>query len=272
MANPCNLQTIGKALCVMSIALILCSCDDGKQKQEVAQKKEDFLSKFDPKLKIVRDSLIAEITSVDGDISKVKKLKRGFNQESAKEFAQQKINRLQEQKNELTAHVSRIDAETEKGVMLREMNQIDGGGTTRSTNRKLLEESEKALAESRKMTKTLESEFGGSVSQSSTTTTDASATPPAEPIEPIGEKSSPLDLVDKNSINNSFVVRGLTANDVLNVRTGSSARHPVVAKLPNGARGIHLMGESVQNGETLWVLVRIGSVTGWVNRQFLVAE
>jgi len=113
--------------------------------------------------------------------------------------------------------------------------------------------------------------------QKSPRTTDAIDTTPAEPIEirralPIGEKSSPLDLIDKNSINNSFVVRGLTANDVLNVRTGSSARHPVVAKLPNGARGIHLMGESVQNGETLWVLVRIGSVTGWVNRQFLVEE
>ena len=113
--------------------------------------------------------------------------------------------------------------------------------------------------------------------QKSPKITDASDTTPAEPIEirralPIGEKSSPLDLVDKNSINISFVVRGLTANDVLNVRTGSSARYPVVAKLPNGARGIHLMGESVQNGETLWVLVRIGSVTGWVNRQFLVAE
>ena len=70
----------------------------------------------------------------------------------------------------------------------------------------------------------------------------------------------------------TFVVDGLKSNDSLNVRTGPSAKHPVVATLFNGDRGIQIVGEPVQNGETLWVPVRLPDIAGWVNRRFLLKE
>lgn len=263
MANPCDLQTIGKAICVVSSVLILCSCD-GKQKQEVAQKTEDFLSKFDPKLKTVRDGLIAEIASVDENISKVKKLKRGFNQESAKEIAQQKINRLQEQKNELTAHLSRIDAEAEKGVMLREMNQIDGGGTVSSTNRELLEESEKTLAESRKMTQTLENEFGGSVSQSNTSHISQAQQTALRPSPPSVSQNSTQFTVQL------YRVCNIAPGSYLSIRSRPQLNGDIVARIPVTATGIEVVGEAVNADTVQWAPIRYGRLTGFANSNNLM--
>jgi hypothetical protein len=70
----------------------------------------------------------------------------------------------------------------------------------------------------------------------------------------------------------TFIVDGLKSNDSLNVRTGPSTKHPVVATFVNGDRGIQIVGEPVQNGETLWVPVRVPDIAGWVNRRFLLKE
>ena len=89
---------------------------------------------------------------------------------------------------------------------------------------------------------------------------------------PAGQQAPPLKPFYDLQRVTSFDVSGLKLNDSLNVRTGPSAKHPVVATLLNGKRGIQIVGEPVQNGETLWVPVRFEGVDGWVNRQFLVEE
>ncbi|MEI6398963.1 MAG: hypothetical protein WCO71_09350, partial [Pseudomonadota bacterium] len=180
----------------------------------------------------------------------------------------QKINRLQEQKNELTAHVSRIDAETEKGVMLREMNQIDGGGTARTTNRELLEESEKALVESRKMTKTLESEFGGSVSQSSTNHISQAQQPPQQ----TALRTSPPDVSQSST---PFTVQlyrvcNVAPGSHLRIRNKPQLDGEVVARIPVTATGIEVVGEVLNADAIQWAPIRYGRLSGFVNSKNLM--
>ena len=116
-----------------------------------------------------------------------------------------------------------------------------------------------------------------SVSRHQTDGAVTSDTPDVPPVEirralPAGQQAPPLKPFYDLQRVTSFVVSGLKLNDPLNVRTGPSAKHPVVATLLNGKRGIQIVGEPVQNGETLWVPVRFEGVDGWVNRQFLVEE
>ena len=263
MANPCDLQTIGKALCVVSSVLILCSCD-GKQKQEVAQKTEDFLSKFDPKLKTVRDSLIAEIAAVNENIKTVENLKRGFNQGSAKEIAQTKIDQLKNQKNELTARLSRVDEEAQKGVMLRELNQIDGGGTVSLTSRELIEEAERTLAESRKMTRTLESEFGGSVRQSNTKTLPMAPQTVPQP--------STSDAVPKSTqfTEQLYRVCNIAPGSYLSIRSRPQLNGDIVARIPVTATGIEVVGEAVNADTVQWAPIHYGRLSGFVNSNNLM--
>ncbi len=68
----------------------------------------------------------------------------------------------------------------------------------------------------------------------------------------------------------SYVVSGVPAGDVLNVRSQASAQSAVIARLASGARVQNLGCQ--QRGQTRWCRIRtIGGVdvTGWVNGRYL---
>ncbi len=62
-----------------------------------------------------------------------------------------------------------------------------------------------------------------------------------------------------------YVVAGVAADDVLNVREGPGVEHPIVAELAPDATGVLTTGFAAGD----WWEVQIGEVIGWVNSTFL---
>jgi uncharacterized protein YraI len=65
-----------------------------------------------------------------------------------------------------------------------------------------------------------------------------------------------------------FRVVGVNRPDVLNIRSGPSARHDIVGTIPPGAGGIAGLGQC-QGG---WCLIRFGSIEGWVNARYIAPD
>lgn len=65
-----------------------------------------------------------------------------------------------------------------------------------------------------------------------------------------------------------FMVAKVRSDDVLNIRSGPSAEHDIVAGLPPGSRGVAITGAC----QTVWCPVQHERGAGWVNRSFLISE
>ncbi len=65
-----------------------------------------------------------------------------------------------------------------------------------------------------------------------------------------------------------FKVANVRHDDVLNVRSGPSADHDIVAELPPGSRGIAIVSEC----RSRWCPVQVHATTGWVNSAYLAPE
>ena len=63
----------------------------------------------------------------------------------------------------------------------------------------------------------------------------------------------------------SYCVRDVALNDVLNMRSGPGASHRWVGELPPAACGIRLLGPCEGN----WCRVGRGRASGWVNMRYL---
>jgi len=61
-----------------------------------------------------------------------------------------------------------------------------------------------------------------------------------------------------------YDVVGVRSDDVLNVRAGPGARHPIVGTLAYNQTGVEVL--RAENG---WGLINIGEVTGWASLRFL---
>jgi uncharacterized protein YraI len=55
----------------------------------------------------------------------------------------------------------------------------------------------------------------------------------------------------------------------LNVRSGAGSTYPVVGRLARGTGSISSMGEIVKNGDTAWMRISAGKLSGWVNPDYL---
>ena len=69
-----------------------------------------------------------------------------------------------------------------------------------------------------------------------------------------------------------YSVVGVATGDTLNVRSGPGGNNAVTARLPNGYRGIRVIGASVMNDTTEWVPISFETQSGWVRKQYLQAE
>lgn len=115
--NPCGMVIL------IAMSVLITGCDV-RDRKEVKQKKDAFLEQFDPKLKSIRDQLLAEILKLDEGIQKLESIRRGFTQHAAKRMAEDKINYLGQERLKLANRLAQIEAEAEKGVLFREMNKI----------------------------------------------------------------------------------------------------------------------------------------------------
>jgi hypothetical protein len=68
-----------------------------------------------------------------------------------------------------------------------------------------------------------------------------------------------------------YAVKGVAANDVLNIRDEPGGKH-ILAHIPPHARGVIALGPRAKSGGGTWAQVRFGSSTGWVNMRFLAPD
>lgn len=95
--------------------------------------------------------------------------------------------------------------------------------------------------------------------------TTPSAAPPPQPSPTVEPKGS------TDGINLHMVV-GIERNDVLNVRNGPGASYDIVGAIPPYGFDISVLGEWQAAGKAWWAPVRYGTVTGWVNADFLAEQ
>jgi len=67
----------------------------------------------------------------------------------------------------------------------------------------------------------------------------------------------------------TYNVIGINDGDTLNVRSNPGSQSPLAATLDGRATGIVITGESFRVGSDVWVPIRVGNVSGWVNRKYL---
>jgi len=70
----------------------------------------------------------------------------------------------------------------------------------------------------------------------------------------------------------SYAVFNVAPNDSLNVREMPELRTNVTGQLAHNARGIKFTGEKQKSGRETWVKIKLGSVSGWVNQNYLYEE
>ena len=69
-----------------------------------------------------------------------------------------------------------------------------------------------------------------------------------------------------------YSVTGVARGDTLNVRRGPGANNAISARLPNGFKGIRIVGAPTMNGTTEWVHIEFTDGNGWVTSQYLQPE
>jgi uncharacterized protein YraI len=66
-----------------------------------------------------------------------------------------------------------------------------------------------------------------------------------------------------------YNVVNVANGDYLNIRSGAGSAYPLVGRLAAGAGNISSKGKTRKNGNTTWVFISVGSISGWANADFL---
>ena len=73
-------------------------------------------------------------------------------------------------------------------------------------------------------------------------------------------------------ISDAYAVVGVALDDVLNVRAQAGVQHPTTSGIPPYGTGIQVTGGGVEVSGSLWVRIRYGENTGWVNSRYLATQ
>jgi uncharacterized protein YraI len=65
----------------------------------------------------------------------------------------------------------------------------------------------------------------------------------------------------------TYRVVAVESDDVLNIRAGPSAGHPIVGEIPPTGRGVQLLGPCRE-----WCPIRYNGASGWVSGRYLAVE
>lgn len=232
--------------------------------------KEKFLTEFNPQLKLVREELSSEISTLDANISRLKRLRFGFKQSESKQFLTDKIDSVDAQRQKLREHLGRIEAEVEKGLALREINKLEGGGKVSEETAQLLGSATKSLREAREVTNLIESEMGGSKS-ASRLQMDDSSDPPKERKTLRGKIRQTVESITQQAYTDSPLrlrVVMVKPGDFLALREAPDLGSRVVSRIPPNASGIRQRGAPVDNDGT-WLPIEFGGVSGFSSAYYL---
>lgn len=297
---------IGILILVVICVLLVKGCQEIAKTRTNTIEKNKFLSEFNPALKVLRDQLVAEISTLDGHVQRLENIRSSFSQEGSRAFVTQRIETLQVQRQNLKQQLDRIDVEAEKGVALREFNKMDGGGIASEENAKLAAGAQEALGEARRMTDALESELGGSkgASQSKPSTAQEQVALNVSQFEPARNESQAtesdhsqeqvaLSAPQAEPTSNetqatesdhqitaprrarraiplfSSTFRVVGVQRFLSLRGQPSASARVIARIPANASGLRQCDAATTSDFQTWMPVEFGGVRGFVNARYL---
>ncbi|MCA9930803.1 MAG: SH3 domain-containing protein [Anaerolineales bacterium] len=100
----------------------------------------------------------------------------------------------------------------------------------------------------------------------STFASTATAVSPTVTPQPTTAPSQP------ESTDTQYRVAFVTADDVLNVRSGPGVNNSIVGSLPPNAANVQITGAGQMVSGSTWVPIVAGDVQGWVNGRFLTTD
>ncbi|MCC6499963.1 MAG: SH3 domain-containing protein [Anaerolineales bacterium] len=105
------------------------------------------------------------------------------------------------------------------------------------------------------------------------TSTAATLPSPIPPTNTAAPASTSTPLPPVTGINNPYAVILVSANDVLNIRSGAGTGFSIVGALSPSATGVIRTGPEANAGGNRWVEIQNPSGgTGWVNAKFLTEQ
>jgi uncharacterized protein YraI len=91
---------------------------------------------------------------------------------------------------------------------------------------------------------------------------------PAPSVTP-SPSPSPTATPDVRRAPMIYEVVNIPNGDYLNVRSGAESTFPIVGRLAPGTGDISSTGEIFKNGDTAWMRISAGKLSGWVNSDYL---
>jgi uncharacterized protein YgiM (DUF1202 family) len=81
-----------------------------------------------------------------------------------------------------------------------------------------------------------------------------------------------VNITTVHAATNVYVVTGIPAGQVLNMRSAAGASNAVTGKIPFNSQGVVATGEEKKVNGTVWAKVYSNGVGGWVSKKYLLPE
>jgi len=81
-----------------------------------------------------------------------------------------------------------------------------------------------------------------------------------------------INVTSVQAADNVYVVKGITAGGVLNIRANAGAANSIVGRIPHDGQGIVATGKEKKVGSAVWVQISWNNVEGWVSKRYLAPE
>lgn len=107
--------------------------------------KSEYMSSYAPHLKNTREQVSYEIVTCSKNIESLTKLLRNFDTEKSREAVYKKIEEIKIQRGILKGTLYKIDAEVERGMLIKQCNIIEEGGLRFNSLDDLLRETQERL-------------------------------------------------------------------------------------------------------------------------------
>ena len=97
-------------------------------------------------------------------------------------------------------------------------------------------------------------------------------------VDTDGTAWAPIKYMETSGwVNSSFLIKQswlfrvvyVQESDVLNIRSQPGADNPAIGEIPSNATTVQIIGTSMMIDDAIWVPIKYGPSTGWVNRYFL---
>lgn len=114
-------------------------------KNTITNHHTEYLQHYQPQLAVIYDTINFQINQCNKNLDYVSGLKRILKEESSLQLLQSKQAQILQQKEKLTSLFSKLNKEIERGMIFKEFNSIDQGGTRQEHLQEIMKESHSVI-------------------------------------------------------------------------------------------------------------------------------